>query len=84
MKPGSTITLPKLKNSQNSEKTKIHPPPKKVKTNLSAGKGMATVFWDSYKFILIDYLEQGKPINGQLLAIIERQSPHFSGGSGSA
>lgn len=34
---------------------------------------MATVFWDSKEIIMIDYLENGKVINGNLLrAIIER------------
>ena len=38
--------------------------PKKVKTVLSAGKVMATVFWDSQGVIYIDYLEKGKTITG--------------------
>ena len=37
---------------------------KKAKTVLSAGKVMATVFWDSQGIILIDYLEIGKTITG--------------------
>jgi len=36
--------------------------PKKAKTILSAGKVMATVFWDSQGIILIDYLQKGKTI----------------------
>ena len=38
--------------------------PKKAKTVLSAGKVMATVFWDSQGIILIDYLEKGRSITG--------------------
>ena len=38
--------------------------PKKAKTVLSAGKVMATVFWDSQGVIYIDYLEKGKTITG--------------------
>jgi hypothetical protein len=38
--------------------------PKKAKTIPSAGKVMATAFWDSQGIILIDYLEKGKTITG--------------------
>lgn len=38
--------------------------PKKAKTVPSAGKIMATVFWDSQGIIFIDYLEKGKTITG--------------------
>lgn len=38
--------------------------PKKAKTVASAGKVMATVFWDSQGIIHIDYLEKGKTITG--------------------
>ena len=44
------------------------PTPKKAKVVLSAGKVMATVFWDSRGIILIDYLAKGKTINGQYVA----------------
>ena len=39
------------------------PPPKKFKRVSSAGKVMASVFWDSQGVIMIDYLEQGRAIN---------------------
>lgn len=39
--------------------------PKKAKTVHSAGKVMATVFWDAEGIILIDYLEKGRTITGQ-------------------
>lgn len=42
--------------------------PKKAKTIQSAGKVMATVFWDSQGIILIDYLEKGRTITGQYYA----------------
>ena len=38
--------------------------PKKAKTVLSAGKVMATIFWDSHDIISIDYLQMGKIITG--------------------
>ena len=40
------------------------PAPKKAKTVPSAGKVMATVFWDSKGVIYINYLEKGKTITG--------------------
>ena len=44
--------------------------PKKAKTVLSAGKVMATVFWDSQGIILVDYLEKGKTITGAYYATL--------------
>lgn len=60
--------------------------PKKAKTVRSAGKIMATVFWDSKGIILIDYLEKGKTITGQYYAdLLDRfnaklkeKRPHLS------
>jgi len=40
------------------------PAQKKAKTVPSAGKVMATVFWDSQGVIYIDYLEKGKTVTG--------------------
>ena len=40
------------------------PPPKKYKRVSSAEKVMASVFWDSQGVIMINYLEQGRTING--------------------
>ena len=37
--------------------------PKRPKTQQSAGKVMASVFWDAHSIIYIDYLEKGKYIN---------------------
>ena len=33
-------------------------------SNLRAGKVMASIFWDSQAVIMINYLEQGRTING--------------------
>ena len=43
---------------------------KKAKTVLSAGKVMATVFWNSQGIILVDYLEKGKTITGAYYATL--------------
>ncbi|RVE50709.1 hypothetical protein evm_004619 [Chilo suppressalis] len=49
------------------------PPPKKFKVTQSAGKIMATVFWDTEGILLIDYKERGVPITGQYDAsLLER------------
>jgi len=42
--------------------------PKKAKTVASAGKVMATVFWDTQGIVHIDYLEKGKTVTGQYYA----------------
>ena len=43
-------------------------PPKKCKRYHSAGRVMASIFWDSKGVIMIDYLEQGHTINGAYYA----------------
>ena len=40
------------------------PPPKKFNSVHSAGKVMVSIFWDIQEMIMIDYLEQGRTING--------------------
>ena len=64
MKLGYTIICPKQKYSPNSGLQKGNRLQKKAKTVFSAGKVMATVFWDSHGVILIDYLQKGKTITG--------------------
>ena len=57
----------------------------KAKTVFSAGKVMATLFWDSRGVILIDYLQKGKTITGayyaslldKLKAELAEKRPHF-------
>ena len=59
---------------------------KKAKTVLSAGKVMATVFWDSQGLIYIHYLEKGKMVKGlyyaELLgrfdAKLQKKLPHLA------
>ncbi|KAH0816471.1 hypothetical protein GEV33_006320 [Tenebrio molitor] len=60
--------------------------PKKAKTVPSAGKVMATVFWDSRGVVLIDYLQKGKTITGayysslldKLNEAIKAKRPHLA------
>ena len=42
------------------------PPPKILKRvpDDSAGKVTASIFWDSQGMVMLDYLEQGRTING--------------------
>ncbi|XP_048241256.1 histone-lysine N-methyltransferase SETMAR-like [Haliotis rufescens] len=46
---------PETKKDSKQWKNKTSPPPKKFKTQPSAGKIMATVFWDSKGVLMIDY-----------------------------
>ncbi|CAK1586950.1 unnamed protein product [Parnassius mnemosyne] len=49
------------------------PNPKRGKTQQSAGKVMASVFWDAHRIIFIDYLGKGKIINSDYyIALLER------------
>ena len=59
---------------------------KKAKTVPSAGKVMATIFWDSQDMIFIDYPEKGKTVTGQYYAellsrfdaVLKEKRPHLS------
>ena len=44
--------------------------PKKAKAVSSAGKVMATIFWDANDILLIGYLEKGKTITGAYYAAL--------------
>lgn len=61
-------------NRQSAEWTASDEPnPKRGKTQQSAGKVMASVFWDAHGIIFIDYLEKGKTINSDYyIAMLER------------
>ena len=61
-------------NRQSAEWTaRDEPTPKRGKTQQSAGKVMASVFWDAHGIIFIDYLEKGKTINSDYyIALLER------------
>ena len=49
------------------------PPPKKFKTQPSAGKVMATVFWDSKGVLMVDYKPTGISITGAYYADLMKQ-----------
>lgn len=59
---------------QSSEWTaRDEPNPKRGKTQQSAGKVMASVFWDAHGIIFIDYLGKGKTINSDYyIALLQR------------
>ena len=44
------------------------PPPRKFRTQPSAGKIIATIFWDSNGLLLIDYLPAKTTMNGEYYA----------------
>jgi len=55
---------PETKEQSKQWTSPSEPAPKKAKIVPSAGKVMATVFWDSQGLIYIDYLEKGKTVRG--------------------
>lgn len=61
-------------NRQSAEWTaRDEPTPKRGKTQKSAGKVMASVFWDAHGIIFIDYLQKGQIINSDYyIALLER------------
>jgi hypothetical protein len=65
MRSGSTTSLLTQKEQVSSGNTPILHPPKKAKAIFSAGKIMATVFWDSKGIIHLDFLTGQKTINAQ-------------------
>ena len=44
------------------------PPPKKFKRVSSAGKVMTSIFWNNQGVTMVDYLEEGRTINGAYYA----------------
>ena len=52
------------------------PAPKKAKSMISAGKVMASVFWDSKGVLLIDYLSKGQTVTGFYYANLLCQLRH--------
>ncbi|KAF7277039.1 hypothetical protein GWI33_009508 [Rhynchophorus ferrugineus] len=65
---------PKSKR-RSSEWTVRHdePTPKRGKTQQSAGKFMASIFWDAHGIIFIDYLEKRRTINSDYyIALLDR------------
>lgn len=64
---------PESKRSSSEWTARGEPSPKRAKTQQSAGKVMASVFWDTRGIIFIDYLEKGKTINSDYyMALLER------------
>lgn len=49
-------------------KHKGSPPPRKFKVSSSAGKVMASIFWDTQGVLMIDCLSKGQTINGEYYA----------------
>jgi hypothetical protein len=53
-----------MQKTQHAVEAPLLIPSKKFKRVSSAGKMMASFSWDSQGIIMIDYLEQGRTING--------------------
>ena len=59
---------PEAKKQSMQWKDLDSPPPKKFKRISSAGKVMASIFWDSQGIAMVDYLEEDYTINGAYYA----------------
>ena len=66
---------PEAKQQSKQWKHPGSPLPKKAKTVPSAGKVMASVFWDADGILLIDYLQKGQTIDGTYYASLLTQLP---------
>lgn len=64
---------PESKQQSKQWKRSDEPTPKKAKTILSAGKVMASVFWDSRGVIMVDYLPKGQTINSAYYCTLLRR-----------
>lgn len=67
MKHGFIITRQNEKFNQNSGLNRDARLQKKLAVK-SAGKVMASVFWDADRILMIDYLPKGQTINGEYYA----------------
>lgn len=59
---------PETKQQSMTWKRASSPTPKKFKVTSSAGKVMASVFWDAEGIIMVEYLEKGATITGSYYA----------------
>ena len=64
---------PETKRQSMQWKHTDSPPPKKAKVTLSAGKVMATVFWDCEGILLADFLDKGHTVTGEYYSLLLRQ-----------
>ena len=77
---------PKMKEQSKQWTERRESASKKVKTVPSAGKVMASVFWDAREIIFIEYLHKGKTINSEyytnllqrLRDEIKKKRPHLT------
>jgi len=64
-KPDYTTTTRRQSNNQWSGGIASYPAPKKIRVQKSAGKVLASIFWDQDNIHLIDYLPKGQTINAE-------------------
>ncbi|XP_076044748.1 histone-lysine N-methyltransferase SETMAR-like [Oratosquilla oratoria] len=64
---------PETKEQSKQWKHASSPTPKKAKVTVSAGKVMASVFWDARGVLLVDYLSKGHTITRQYYADLLRE-----------
>lgn len=64
---------PESKEQSKQWKHPGSPTPRKAKVTRSAGKVMASIFWDSKGVLLLDFLETGRTITGEYYAHLLQQ-----------
>ena len=64
-KPGYITMTRRQSNNQWSGGIVTHPAPKKIRVQKSAGKVLASIFWDQVGILLSDYLPKGQTINAE-------------------
>lgn len=64
---------PEIKRQSMQWKHPSSPAPKKAEVVSSAGKVMASVFWDAKGIVFIDYLQKGQTINEEYYTNLLRQ-----------
>ncbi len=63
---------PESKQESMEWRAKGSAPPLKTRQQKSAGKVMATIFWDTEGVLLVDYMPHGRTINGEYFAQVVR------------
>jgi len=68
---------PRQSNNQWSGGIAAHPTPKKFRVQKSAGKVLASIFWDQDDILPNDYLSKGQTINAEYYSSVLVQWKDF-------
>jgi hypothetical protein len=76
-KPGYITMTRRQSNNQWSGGISAHPAPKMFRVQKSAGRVLASKFWDQERILLIDYLPKGQTINAEYYSSLLLQLNDF-------